>query len=225
MHVVVLICVLVVSYLIGAIPFGYLVVRLLKGIDIRQHGSGNIGATNVARVLGWRYFALVFVLDFLKGAGPVAIAYYLLPDQFTGFVTADELGVLAGLSAVIGHMWPIYLRFRGGKGVATSAGVVAVLLPIPMLAALAVFVLVLVVTRYVSASSISAALALLVARIIQTLPRPFGDEAVVLTIFCLLGALLIIFQHRANIVRLWQGTEPKVGQKKAPTSAADGHDA
>src|SRR4051794_23927315 len=121
------------AYVIGAIPFGYLVARW-RGVDIFAQGSGNIGATNVGRVLGRRFGILVFLLDFTKGAVPAAIG------QSLGFVFAGDkqipLGVVAGLAAFIGHLFPIYLQFRGGKGVATGAGVVSVLLPLPTLAAL-----------------------------------------------------------------------------------------
>src|SRR5262249_39201822 len=123
-----LLCLVAVcAYLIGAVPFGYLAGRL-KGIDGRKHGSGNVGATNVGRLLGTGWGVLVFVLDFAKGAGPVAVAQFLLPQPED--VPADTLAVLAGVSAFLGHLFPVYLGFKGGKGVATGAGVVAVLVPL-----------------------------------------------------------------------------------------------
>src|SRR5262245_17219935 len=117
----------VAAYLVGAVPFGYVVPRLIKGIDVTKEGSGNVGATNVGRVMGVGWGVLVFVLDFAKGAVPVAVARYLLPQPED--VPQDTLAVLAGVSAFLGHLFPVYLRFKGGKGVATGAGVIAVLVP------------------------------------------------------------------------------------------------
>src|SRR6516164_7300951 len=128
--------IILASYLLGSIPFGYLVARW-KGVDILHQGSGNIGATNVGRVLGKRLGILVFVLDFAKGALPTAAARWAEQAQNPGTQT-DVLPVVAGLAAFVGHMFPVYLRFRGGKGVATGAGVVTVLLPLPALAGLLV---------------------------------------------------------------------------------------
>src|ERR1700737_4362332 len=131
------------GYGIGAIPFGYLIGRW-RGVDIFQHGSGNIGATNVGRVLGKRFGILVFVLDFAKGAVPAALALWV--QQWPQDIPKVELGLLykglavwTGLAAFLGHLFPIYIRFRGGKGVATGAGVVSVLVPIPALGALIVW--------------------------------------------------------------------------------------
>src|SRR5262245_54563182 len=127
---------ILLSYLVGAIPFGYLIARS-RGVDIFHAGSGNIGATNVGRVLGRRFGILVFVLDFLKGAVPVALMSWWQGSR-------DGAAVAAGLAAFVGHMFPIYLGFRGGKGVATGTGVVAVLLPGPAVGAVLVWVTVLV---------------------------------------------------------------------------------
>src|SRR4029077_2795025 len=120
----------VFSYLLGAIPFGYLIARW-RGVDIFKQGSGNIGATNVGRLLGRRFGILVFLLDFAKGALPVAAGFAIAAPDASAFAAwpRDTLPVLAGLAAFLGHLFPIYLRFRGGKGVATGAGVVAVLAP------------------------------------------------------------------------------------------------
>ena len=146
------------SYLVGAIPFGYLVARW-RGVDIFQAGSGNIGATNVGRVLGKKFGLLVFVLDFAKGAVPVAAALALKGhlDPGQDFVERGWLEVGAGLAAFLGHLFPIYLRFRGGKGVATGAGVVAVLVPGPALGAVLAWVAVVAATGYVSLASMAAA--------------------------------------------------------------------
>src|SRR6476646_3090635 len=126
---------LVIAYLVGAIPFGWLIARS-RGIDIFHAGSGNIGATNVGRVLGRKFGLLVFALDFAKGAGPVLVAGILPADVRDAFELPDALRVGAALAAFLGHLFPVYLGFRGGKGVATGAGVVLVLTPVPALAAL-----------------------------------------------------------------------------------------
>ena len=143
-------CTFLGAYLIGGIPFGYLIARA-RGIDIIHQGSGNIGATNVGRVLGRRFGILVFFLDFAKGALPTGVALRLadLADARWDPATAEILGVTAGLAAFLGHVFPVYLRFHGGKGVATGAGVVAVLLPGTALGALLVWLAVLCATRYV----------------------------------------------------------------------------
>jgi acyl-phosphate glycerol 3-phosphate acyltransferase len=207
---------LLAAYLLGAIPFGYLVARG-RGVDILQSGSGNIGATNVGRVLGRRFGIFVFVLDFAKGALPAAVATWLEGNtdwNSSNFLPPDSLRVAAGLVAFLGHLFPIYLRFCGGKGVATGAGVVAVLLPIPLLVGLLVWVTVLSVSRYVSLASITAAV-LLTAFRLATTPFPFSRDHGILTSFCLLAAVLVIARHRTNLQRLFQGSENRL--KETPT--------
>jgi glycerol-3-phosphate acyltransferase PlsY len=199
----------VASYLLGAIPFGYLVARW-RGHDIRREGSGNIGATNVARVLGLRWGLLVFALDFGKGALPVALTR-LLPPPSDSELLPDTLPVLAGIAAFVGHLVPIYLRFRGGKGVATGCGVIAVLLPVHALIVLLAWGLVLALTRYVAVASIVAATLLFVLRLVST-PEPWSNDHVVVTTFCAAGALLVLVRHHSNLRRLRQGTEPRLGR-------------
>src|SRR5436309_6081716 len=201
-----------VAYLVGATPFGYLVARR-RGVDLFAHGSGNIGATNVGRVLGRRFGILVFVLDFLKGALPT-LAATLLDRTTQPDLPADTLPVTAGLAAFLGHLFPIYLRFRGGKGVATGAGVVAVLLLLPTLAALATWLVVVSTTRYVSLASLCAAAMLCGLRLGLT-PEPLASEHRILTLFCLLATALVFSRHRANIRRLIAGTENRL--KDTPT--------
>src|SRR6516162_509405 len=145
------------SYFIGAVPFGYLIARW-RGVNILKQGSGNIGATNVGRVLGRRFGILVFLLDFAKGAVPALLA--------KGWATThelelprDSLAVAAAVAAFLGHLYPIYLRFRGGKGVATATGAVSVLLPGPALAAFLIWLAVVLASRYVSLASLAAAAA------------------------------------------------------------------
>lgn len=202
----------VLSYLVGAIPFGYLIARW-RGVDILKQGSGNIGATNVGRVLGRPFGILVFLLDFAKGAGPALLAKWWTATQQLE-LPGDSLAVTAAVSAFLGHLFPIYLGFRGGKGVATAAGAVSVLLPGPALAALFIWFAVLLASRFVSLASLIAAVVLCVFRIVST-PKPWSAEERILTLFCLIAAGLIFLRHRANIGRLLHGNENRL--KESPT--------
>ena len=201
------------AYLVGAIPFGYLVARW-HGIDILRQGSGNIGATNVGRVLGRKFGILVFLLDFAKGALPVTAARLLSspPDW-----PPDTLPVAAGVAAFLGHLFPVYLRFRGGKGVATGAGVALMLLPLPMLAALGLWLVLVLAFRYVSLASVSAAVLLCGLRLALT-PAPWSRSNLVITLFCVLAAVLVVVRHRANLQRLWLGTENRLKDTPAMLS-------
>lgn len=200
---------ILISYLIGAIPFGFLVGRW-RGVDIFQAGSGNIGATNVGRVLGRRFGILVFVLDFAKGAVPAAIAMGLRSTLSSAdHLLMAALPVLAGLSAFVGHLFPVYLRFRGGKGVATGAGVVAVLLPGPTITGLLTWIAVVGLTRYVSLASLAAGAVLCFSHIILT-PDPFGSDNWVLTCFAFLAVGLVFARHHGNVKRLLQGNENRL---------------
>jgi acyl-phosphate glycerol 3-phosphate acyltransferase len=192
------------SYLLGAVPFGWLVARA-RGVDIIKHGSGNIGATNVGRVLGKKYGVLVFALDFAKGALPVAVASLLPVSE----VPSEALKVMAGVAAFLGHLFPVYLKFRGGKGVATGAGVVAVLLPLPALVALLTWVVVVFATRYVSVASICAAASLCVAHVLLA-PRPWAYPENIVSTFCFLAAALVAARHAGNLRRLLGGTEHRL---------------
>jgi glycerol-3-phosphate acyltransferase PlsY len=199
------------SYLIGGIPFGYLIGRW-RGIDIFQHGSGNIGATNVGRVLGRRIGILVFLLDFAKGAVP-ALAGLKMRDLFSpeavGSLAVEGLGVWAGLAALLGHLFSIYLRFKGGKGVATAAGVVVVLVPVAALGALITWLAVVCGTRYISLASLMAAVALCGFQL--ALPAyPFHGHELIITLFCFIAAGLVFLRHRANITRLLHGNENRL---------------
>ncbi len=200
------------SYLIGAVPFGYLVARL-RGVDIFEHGSGNIGATNVGRVLGRKFGLLVFTLDLLKGVVPTLIAWRvsvrLEPD-----LPADSLAVTAGVMAFLGHLFPVYLRFHGGKGVATGTGAVVVLLPIPTLAGFVAWLAAVISSRTVSFASLVAATVLCGLRLIIT-PHPFAADNLVLTLFCLWASLLVFFRHHENIHRLLAGNENRLKDSPA----------
>lgn len=204
--------VLLAGYLMGAIPFGYVVGRA-RGINIFEHGSGNIGATNVGRVLGRSYGILVFVLDLAKGAVPAALASSLSP-RLDISLPPDTLPVGTGLAAFLGHLFPIYLGFRGGKGVATGAGVVLVLLPGPALGALLTWLAVLLAFRYVSLASVCAAVALPLLRIGLT-PNPFDGDHLILTSFCLVAGALVVVRHQTNLVRLVRGTENRLQETPA----------
>jgi len=203
------------GYLLGSIPFGLLVAQA-RGIDIRKHGSGNIGATNVLRTLGKKWGVLVFVLDAIKG-----LAAVLLAERFFGIdlsppgvfhLSAAQTGIVAGIACILGHNFPVWLRFKGGKGVATSAGVILGLVPLAVLAALLIWVAVFYGTRYVSLASIAAAFAIPVAVGIQL--RMNGKPFDSLFWFSIVVAAMAVWRHRPNIQRLLAGTENRFERKK-----------
>jgi len=207
----------VVSYLLGGIPVGYLMVKALRGIDIRTVGSGNIGATNVGRVLGRPFGILAFVLDVLKGLVPTcAMAALLGKFDFAGALPPAAV-VACGAAAICGHIWTPYLKFRGGKGVATSCGVLFYLSPIGTLAALAVWIVAVLIWRYVSLGSILAAVALVVYVFI--VDRNRAGDSLPFMVFALLMAVVVIVRHRSNIKRLLAGTENRIGARKAAAPA------
>jgi len=202
---------LIVAYLIGAIPTAYLLVRAKRGIDIRTVGSGNVGATNAGRVLGRRYFFVVFLIDLLKGFLPTwGLPLWL---AHAGHDIPAELPTLTGVAAILGHNFPIYLGFRGGKGVSTSLGAVMALDPASAGIAAFAFVIAAVLTRYVSLSSIIGALAFVSARLVIT-RDPWSRANFALTLGSLLLASLMIYRHRGNLARIAAGTEPRVGGSK-----------
>lgn len=194
-----------IGYVLGSIPAGYLVGRI-AGIDIREKGSGNIGATNVVRVIGKRYGYPVFLFDFLKGVIAVALSarvgHRMAPET-----SADVLAIVGGVSAVVGHSFPIWLGFKGGKGVATSVGVIFGLMPLAAAAVLLVWIIAFQVTRYVSVASMAAAFSLPVLVAMMLYIKDRNDW--LLFYFSVALAVLIIFRHRSNISRLVRGTEPR----------------
>ncbi len=207
-----------IAYLLGSTPFG-LLVGLWRGVDPRKAGSGNIGATNVGRLLGKRYFALVFALDFLKGFIPALAAGCFLHGQ-TLDRTAYLLWLLIGFAAICGHMFSVFLRFKGGKGVATSTGVMLGVFPYYTLAGLVAvpaFFIVLKTTRYVSAASMAAAIGLPLGYIGIGLLEgwPLIGAQLPLLLFACLVSLLILIKHRGNIVRIRAGTEHRTGEPRA----------
>ena len=205
---------LAVAYLVGALPFGYLVGRA-RGVNLFTAGSGNIGATNAARVLGRTYGALVFVLDFLKGAVPVALAVPLANAIESGSASTlgspDVLRVCAAALAFLGHLFPVYLRFRGGKGVATGAGTVFVLVPAPAVLAIFAWVVVLFASRLVSLASLAAVTVVVAVRFVQS-PAPFSGGALPITLYLVIGTLLVFAKHRANVKRLLAGNENAIAE-------------
>jgi glycerol-3-phosphate acyltransferase PlsY len=195
---------LLASYLLGAVPTSYLAARLVRGIDLREHGSRNLGATNLYRVLGWRYAIPVGLFDAAKGAIPVLVfAPRIGPSQL--------VALLCGVIAIAGHVFSVFVRFKGGKGVATAAGVMLALTPLALGVALVVWLVLVYLTGYVSLGSIAAAAVFPVA--VYLLERP--DQPEILWVDALVAAG-IIWLHRANIRRLLQGTENRFGRRAAP---------
>ncbi|MDY5050742.1 MAG: glycerol-3-phosphate 1-O-acyltransferase PlsY [Candidatus Mucispirillum faecigallinarum] len=190
---------IIAAYFIGAIPFAYIIVKLVKNIDIRTVGSGNAGATNAARVLGKWGFISVFILDALKGFLPVFISYYFYGETVITLVVAAVV--------VLGHTYTVFLGFKGGKGVATGAGVFLALAPIEIGIALIVFIIVFLATKMVSAGSILGSLALLISVCIMSSWFALKVLTAVIVFF-------VIFKHRSNIVRILKGEENRFVKKK-----------
>jgi glycerol-3-phosphate acyltransferase PlsY len=193
----------VLSYIIGSVPAAYLAGKS-RGIDLRRYGSGNLGATNVVRTLGWKVGLVVFAFDVAKGALPVLV----LPRWTEAPPSAEVVAILCGVAAIVGHFRPIFLKFGpGGKGVATAAGVFFALAALPMLAAVAAFALVVLTTGYVSLGSLTAAVVLPVLLLVTEGARsPVFQISVVLAAF-------VFWTHRANIRRLRRGEEYRFGRK------------
>lgn len=193
------------AYLAGSIPFGWLIARA-KGVNIREIGSGNIGATNVGRALGGKVAALVFVLDFLKGLAPTWLAaIHAGPGPYPWQV------VIVGMLTIIGHNFPVWLKFKGGKGVATTAGVLAALIPVTALVGITVWAILYFSTRIVSIASLAAAISL---PITTWFARPELPCMVLTTAMMILGAI----RHRSNIAALIAGTENRFDPKKEKAS-------
>jgi acyl phosphate:glycerol-3-phosphate acyltransferase len=197
------------SYLLGSIPVGYLAGRM-AGIDIRKAGSGNIGATNVTRTLGRRYGYPVFVMDFMKGA--LAVYISILWGRFVGKETSTEIyGIIGATCCVLGHTFPVWLGFKGGKGVATYAGALFGLMPLAAAIGAAVWVVAFELTRYVSVASIATAVLLPLA--VWGLAYARHTDEMTLFYFTLCLAAIVIFRHRSNLSRLLRGTEPRFKRK------------
>ena len=208
--------IVVTSYLLGSIPFGYLLVRIFRGEDVRQTGSGNIGATNVARTGSKGLAVATLLLDALKGYVAVAHVFFFARHHADHFVNSGPtlvyiLAALAGLCAIIGHMYPVWLRFKGGKGVATAVGAFLGIAPTAILVVLALFVAIVAVTRYVSLGSIVG------AAVFPFAAWWLNPSTRSVAVLGLLGAssLLIIIRHKDNIRRLLAGNENRFGGGKS----------
>jgi glycerol-3-phosphate acyltransferase PlsY len=202
--------VVLVSYLLGSIPAGYVAGRI-AGIDIRHAGSGNIGATNVTRTLGKGYGYPVFAVDFLKGLAAVIISVSIGQRAQPISVPVELFGIVAAVCCVLGHSFPVWLRFKGGKGVATSAGALFGLMPRVALIAVAVWLIIFYLTRYVSVASMIAALAVPITILSMMFLGQRGETALLYFSICL--AAVVIIRHRSNLSRLGRGTEPRFKRK------------
>src|SRR2546428_2556559 len=206
------------AYVVGSIPFG-LMVGKMKGVDPRTAGSGNIGASNVGRLLGKKFFALVFLLDLLKGLLPMLVAGHVLHAAGHD-AKVYLLWLLVGFAAILGHMFSAFLGFKGGKGVATSSGVILGLVPyftIPGVVALIVWTIVLKGSRYISVASIAAAVSFPIVYVLIALVLgwPVFGEQLPLLGFSVLVAAMIVYKHRSNLARLRAGTEPRYNERAA----------
>jgi acyl phosphate:glycerol-3-phosphate acyltransferase len=190
----------VAAYLLGSIPFGLLVAKVFGGGDVRKAGSGNVGATNVTRVAGPFAGVLTLILDAAKGSVAVWLAAHL-SGQAAGWMIA------AGLAALIGHCFPVWLRFRGGKGVATAAGMFLMLSPLALLGSVLLFLVVVASTRYVSLGSIAAAAAM--PLLIYFLWAPHHAPPLIVTFGAFAAAMLVVYKHDANVQRLVEGRESR----------------
>lgn len=205
------------SYLVGSLPFGYLAGRLLKGIDIREHGSGSMGATNVLRTLGKGPGLVVLLMDIGKGVAVITLTRWIcggeiwpFPLELPGIVSENGLPwllLLSGLAAIVGHSKSIWLGFAGGKSVAISLGILLAISWPVALATLGIFGTVLAVSRIVSLSSMIGALSLPVLMTVMAQPLPY-------LLFAIAGGLYVIWRHQANIQRLLAGTEPQLGKSE-----------
>ncbi len=212
--------IIILSYLVGSIPISIIISKLSHGIDIREHGSGNAGGTNVMRVLGWKKGLLVILLDALKGAFAVVVIARLhyggLPFQnVSPFDDFTLVQIIAGIAAVIGHIWTVFAGFRGGKGIATALGMLIMIVTVDMLVALGIFILVVSLSRYVSLGSILAALSVPLTLIFrENILHDHINSYGTLLPFVVAVSLLVVFTHRKNVVRLLNGTESKLSFKK-----------
>ena len=206
-----IISITILSYLLGSIPFGIIICKLWKGIDIREYGSKNPGATNVYRAIGPIPALIVLLLDISKGLIATLLISRIIIDQ--PVLNQTSLMIIAGLVVILGHIFPVFASFKGGKGVATGLGVLISLAPVELIFALLPFLIIVAITRYVSLGSLCSALFILLALIFEKyyLHKPVADE---LLIAVLVLNIFIFYTHRSNIKRLFNGTENKFGKKQ-----------
>ena len=212
--------IIILSYLVGSIPTSIIISKLAKGIDIREHGSGNAGGTNVMRVLGWKQGLLVIILDALKGAFAVVVIARLhyggLPFQnVSPFDDFTLVQIIAGIAAVFGHIWTVFAGFRGGKGIATALGMLIMIVTVDMLIAVGIFILVVSISKYVSLGSILAAISVPLTLVVrENILHDHIQSYGTLLPFVIAVSLLVVFTHRKNVVRLLNGTESKLSFNK-----------
>ena len=212
--------IIILSYLIGSIPTSIIISKATKGIDIREHGSGNAGGTNVMRILGWKHGLLVILLDALKGVLAVIVVarlhYGSIPfENATPFDDFTLIQIIAGISAVIGHIWTVFAGFKGGKGIATALGMLLMIVTVDMLIAIGVFILVVTFSRYVSLGSLAGAIAVPLTLIVrENIFHVDIPNYSTLLPFLIFTALLVIFTHRKNVLRLLNGSENKISFSK-----------
>jgi acyl phosphate:glycerol-3-phosphate acyltransferase len=204
-----IITIILLSYLAGSIPTSIICSKLFRGIDIRDYGSGNAGGTNAVRVLGWKLGVFVMLIDVGKGVLATLLISQIRIDPVN--LSTNIVQIIAGMSAIFGHIWTVFASFKGGKGVGTAAGMLFALYPIAGVVCLAIFVLVFFTTRYVSLSSMSAAVSFPIVVLLLKGWRGYSDELIYFAVFI---AVLIVFTHRSNIKRLLKGEESKARRKK-----------
>jgi glycerol-3-phosphate acyltransferase PlsY len=215
-----LLFIIVLSYLVGSIPVSIIMTKLIKGVDVRDFGSGNAGGTNASRVLGKKYGILVILLDAMKGVIAVVLISRLYLGNFpfpntTPFDDFTLVQIIAGIAAIIGHIWTIFAGFKGGKGIATGLGVLISIVTIDLLLALGIFLTVMYISKYISLASISAAVSVPLIMIVRE--NIFGVDIPsyhTLLPFVIGIALLVIYTHRTNLERLLSGSENKISLSK-----------
>ena len=198
------------GYLFGSFPAGYFAGRL-AGVDVRKEGSGNIGATNVLRVLGKKWGYPVFSIDAFKGFAAVRVAFFLVRFWPDAKPYVEYFAILTAIASIVGHTCPVWLRFKGGKGVATSAGALLALTPVATLIGIAIWIIVFWLTRYVSLASITAAVVLPIVILVVSSQDQNKRKPLVYSSACV--AAVVIWRHRSNLSRLMRGTEPRFTRK------------
>lgn len=211
-----LLFIILLAYLVGSIPNSIIVSKLVRGIDIRNYGSGNAGGSNVFRILGWKYGVLVILLDAMKGAVAVVVIARLYFGNFpfpnvTPFDDFTLVQIFAGLAAVVGHIWTVFAGFRGGKGIATALGFLITIITVDMFIAIGIFIVVVSLSKYISLGSVSAAVSIPIILVVRE--NLFGVNIPgygTILPFSIAIALLVLYTHRNNIDRLLKGSENKI---------------
>lgn len=217
---ILLAAIVILSYLVGSIPTSIIMSKAVKGIDIRNYGSGNAGGTNVMRVLGWKHGMLVILLDALKGVIAVVVVARLYQgsvpfENATPFDDFTLVQIIAGIAAVVGHIWTIFAGFKGGKGIATALGMLMMIVTIDMLVAIGIFFVVVLVSRYVSLGSILGAISVpLTLFVRETIFHVDIPSYATLLPFVTAVTVLVLFTHRKNVIRLINGEEHKLSFSK-----------